>query len=552
MKVDEAFAPSDLFSMPSITHYGVSEQLRSEFDMLREVSNAQGYAKYSTKTVHVLAQHIVCRHYGNLCYELAHLNWAILHADKERVSSQALLNFYWISGCSSSQKMTQFFAQRAHNCDTGLPVISVLNDAKIEVDTQAIRLSIYDHVFVVNGARSNLLSMEWLVVIIPDLLTLIATHLHGKGLNAIKTLASEIQKQIYAYLGAHMPPAKLQQRHRLLSQWHQEKALTNISDDSILQFWQQYNTFEGYVKFSHVVTDILGFMQARDIAQAQTNLTYATSTTNVDGNFSDINSGENSLENDREFGKTLALSRSNIDLHRLMQNPKALNKQQVELVTIMTEFPEYIMQVLLSYLRVQTFGKRQHQMIQAQRVLSKNHLKISTDLLKDIGTYQDVLHQCVLLQATNQQSLLAIAQLLLNQEQYTQACLILLKLSQQIPSLHVYRQSFAALLDGLGKQGKSLSKTILNEWQLAQPAYQQLVVQSKLALKQINRSGFTSSSLLEPDDYIISAELLFDLNVLLTRVISNINKNNLVQQGKFEADRLIFTNEFHKLYTADD
>lgn len=73
--------------------------------------------------------------------------------------------------------------------------------------------------------------------------------------------------------------------------------------------------------------------------------------------------------------------------------------------------------------------------------------------------------------------------------------------------------------------------------------------QCRLAHKQINREGFTPTTLLESQHYVNSAEHLFDINKMLKQLVTHMNKNLQCAELKFEADRLIFNSAFNSLYS---
>lgn len=548
---------------PSITSYGVSEQLTAEFEMLKDVECKNGRTKYSNRTVEKLAQHIVCRHYNNLCYEFVNLNWAIVfaatHENKGSKIQTELINFYWIEQCHWPQQFKDYFYEKCESSGftQGEEItVSISNDSAQSINEElgdkpsdiphGITLNIYEHSFSISANRSNLLScfMEWLIGVVPNLLPLIEENLLGKGHNAIREFSSFLQKQIYDYLTKHLPPAKLQQRYRLIQNWYSEDSENLIDDESLLGFWQQHNKIEGYGKYVNVVKDSLSYLNALAMVKNGMNIQYAESDTET--NFTSAEKTSMIAQSGFEWLNRY-YAHNEIPISRLLNAPKALNKQQVDFFELFTKYPQTLLPLTKTWLRLQAFGKIQHKIIQMKR-LKKPSATSSEYYLQLCETdYRNISHNCAKLMANNQQCLLAISQIIL-QSAPTQSCLILLKLLPQMPSFEQYSTAFSSLLNEAINSDKVIDKQLLLEWQLSQPWINRLFKQAHLALNQINRQGFTASTLSINEDYLHCAELLFDFNKLIKQVLTQINNKKLGSEANFDADRFIFVNEFSKLY----
>jgi hypothetical protein len=543
----------------SIVAYGVSDQLKAEFDLLREVNCTAGKMKFSSSSVDLLAQHIVCRHYSKICYEFAHLNWALIYANTNTASSiqNTFVNYYWLEQCHWPQYFKQYFSnlcepiETAKNQNIGLYTNQNLH-ADTSIKSEGITLKIYDHVFSISASRANILAcfMEWLIGVVPDVLNTLETCLHGKGHNGIREFSSWLQKHIYEYLSEHLPPAKLQQRFRLIQSWYSESAREAMTDDSLFDFWQQHNNIEGYGKYSNVVKDSLSYLSALSILETSLNVQHASNaldnTEHLSAQSIDNLHAKDEAHHFNSVGQYKA--QTVLPISNLLSAPKALNKQQFELFELFSQYPQHLMPLSSTWLRLQVFGKVQHQIIQMNRV--KNPLASDSDHYAGLyGTgYQQVSNDCVRLMASNQQCLLAISQLMLSFSP-NQACLILLKLLPQMPSFENFTSEFSSLLEDAVSTGKSIDKPLVLQWRLTYPWLNKLFKQSELALKQINRQGFTATTLLPSEDYLRCAELLFDLNKLIKQAVNRINQQNQDSQEKFEADRLIFHSEFVNLYS---
>ena len=588
-------------SEQSIVNYGVSEHLKAEFDMLRDVYGHNNHVKFSAKTVDTLAQHLVCRHYGNLCYEFSHLNWALvfLHTQtnthKTSGVQHALLDFYWLSKCQNAHDFTSYFgdlceaSSHANNANNS-PIAVTLNQGAVNKagdydllraqghNTNAsllagITLTIHGHHFTINATRANLLAcfMEWLICVVPNILSLIETTLLGKGHNAIREFSSVLQKHIYDYLSQHLPTAKLQLRFRLMQSFYQQNAQSDpsqtikssvVNDETVLNFWRAHNTQEGYGKYSWVVKDSLAFKQALQIVQAGLSVEHAN---DIDASFESI-SGPLLADID---GQSHSISTAifthlgqldaqySIDVKCLAEKPKVLSKQQVEWLELAARYPQFIVPLSATWLRTQVFGKAQHQIIQLVRMRRLQSLGIKaaadyTGLCEQ--HYEQTRHECISLLASNQQTLLAIVDILLPTNS-AQACLVLLKLMNTLPTYEAHVNEFSLILDEYfavqANQSIGITAQTLSQWQLRKPWFNDVIKQCRVARKHINREGFTTKTLLEPEHYARCAQPLFDLNKLLKQLVSSINKHQQHGEAKFEADRLIFTSEFYALYSQN-
>ena len=545
----------------SIIAYGVSEQLKAEFDMLRDVNCTEGKIKFSSSTVDSLAQHIVCRHYSKLCYEFAHLNWALIYSHTNSTNSiqNTLVSFYWLEQCHWPQYFKRYFTNLCEPIETkqasniGLYTNNNVNGDSANI-SEGITLHVYDHIFSISASRANILTcfMEWIICVVPDLLNTMEVSLHGKGHNGIREFSSVLQKHIYDYLSQHLPPAKLQQRFRLIQNWYNTSPKIPINDENLLDFWQQHNSIEGYGKYSNVVKDSLSYLSALSMVETSVSIQHADNTLDSVERMSEQYRSNLIEEDDDYYFESVMLYKMQtaLPISDLLNTPKALNKQQHELFELFSQYPQHLMPLSSTWLRVQVFGKVQHKIIQMMRV--KNPLASDTEHYASLNDadYQQVIHDCVRLIANNQQCLLAISQIMLAFSP-NQACLILLKLLPQMPSFDSYTNEFSTLLEDSVSTDKMLNKTIVLQWQLSYPWVNRLFKQAELALKQINRQGFTASTLLPSEDYLRCAELLFDLNKLIKQVVKKISKQNHSSQEKFEADRIIFLSEFTALYSSN-
>jgi hypothetical protein len=546
----------------SISRYGVSQALLADFSMLREVQCAQHRPKFSRKSVDTLAQNIVCRNYGNACYELAHLCWAILFFDQQHGQSfeqgapkarhktrytNALLTYFWIEQVASKGQFLSYFAQSQEHAAS--PEQATFARQSLSLTNEQLALHINGHDFLIHAGRSNFLAclMEWLICLVPDLLVLIEASLIGKGQNGINELASDLQKKIYAYLGEHLPPAKLQRRYRDIDTWYKNNA-SKPDDGQILQFWTEKSATEGFVKYANVVSDHLAYMQAQEVVLTQAQVAFAHS---IDGQGfeavglqSDTYSESESFESNNLFEQYL--SAPTIDLALISERPKVLKQNQVELSEYVALYPNLISNFSLSWLRVLVFSKYQNQLIQAKRtgkLLRVDELRVDP---KDFASAYQAGVQVI---ASNQQALLAMINILLEQNSHA-GLGMLARLMQQLPTMQPYLKDFSVLLEG-DSAAADVTPATLSAWQLKYPWFKYIVKQSRIARQKINRQGFTENSLLPEDEYLLAASHLFELNRTLSRLLKVVNQNKYHQTEKYASDRLIFMNELSRIYNQE-
>lgn len=544
-----------LASEHSIINYGVSEQLKAEFDLLRDIPGAKASFKFTSKTVDTLAQHLVCRNYGNLCYEFVHLNWALIFTHAQRPTrgsiEHSLLDYYWISQCTSPRSFMAHFmpADERFMDTTGEPIAVIVNTHTSTQHPASIKVVIHDHSFTISASRANLLAcmMEWLICVIPDVLALIENALLGKGHNAISEFSSFLQKRIYAYLADCLPPAKLQLRFRLMQAWFTQNGAHSqsiVNDENLLNFWMQHKHQEGYGKYSSVLKDSLSYLQALDIAQTSMSLHYTYSSEDQAEQ-----GGDDLFENDVDSASLFNASMQyvsvySINVRALSAHPKALTKGQLEYVELLALYPQYIAALSLSWLRGQVFGKVQHQIIQSLRMKQASQYPTLIE-----QNYQDIRRAAIDLMASNQQTLLAIVDIL-RADSPNQACLILLKLMSSLAAQQSNIRIFTDLLNTVSDVGINASN--LAAWQLAHPWLKSLLGECQRARKHINREGFTHKTLRSAQDYLSCAEGLFDVNKSIKQVVTHINKKEQHKDENFVADRLIFLNEFTTLYLSGE
>ncbi len=561
----------------SISRYGISDALLAEFSMLREVQTVSGIPKYTRKSVDTLAQMLVCRNYGNTCFEFAHLCWVIIHragvgnnrslkySSLKRRPGSPLLEYFWISQVASKTVFVEYFAGDMQSSLSSLEndikdnqvVFDLREDGSMRYSMRAGKLDllINGHEFTLHGDRANFWACisEWLVCVSPDLLEFIERTLENKGQNAINELASRLQQEIYSYLTEHLPPAKLQRRFRQIDTWHQANTCKNSDasqsfDEPILQFWQAHNQLEGYTKYSFVVSEHLAYMQAKDIVHTQAKISFSDSIEEAQHKISadkalldwhleeGANESFHSIFSQHQHDKF-------VDVDMLNNKPKVFKQEHLYLLELVVDYPQRLQSVLRSWLRSMVFAKYQNQLIQAKR---KNKVINIENIEAEPRNYGQVCSQTSKLIAHNQFTLLALVDILLGMSP-KDGLFLLAKLSAQLPSFKEHSPRFKELFG----EDDVFDDTTIPTAKLKHPWFNAMLKQCKQARSRINRVGFTENTMLSEDEYLDAASQLLALNKLLIKMLNNISQQNLQSEEIFCSDRLIFIDKLRALYSKD-
>ncbi|MFC4699628.1 hypothetical protein ACFO4O_05595 [Glaciecola siphonariae] len=506
----------------------ISEELAADFAMLRETpfyhlpdSKASAKAKFNAKTVDQLSQSIACRNYAKLSYEFAHLCWAIVNVDDHG----GLFTYFYVDEAVSAQRMRKFFDERRNKpCKLGAASITLGNSEDAEA-RHKLFIQIHQHQFVLHMQRANILAafMEWLMGVLPNVLENTFDALVGKGLNAIQSYASMLQKDIYDYLSEHLPPAKAQAKYHAMSQWLQQRGLSHFDDDAVFCLWRESVLKEGVDKLTTLIADVFQFEQAVESAQSAKDASFVKDSDMLD--FMDANDDEYALTLNQYF-------ESRLDLDLLIDAPKLLSKQQAQRLTLLAAYPLQCAQFPLSYLRYEVLGSLQSVCIQALRNkrLSPQHFTPDEN-----NQYSELVHKLAAQLKLNELNYLALMHIFLRQQNTSGDDVAAELLAANNDVLNQY-----ANLDKLtGLDASSLIGHILRQDSLLEAC--------KHAFQQNNRQGFTPSTLLDDEQrYINSAQMLVKLSQVLAQFIRR-NKavffSDDILEKKYRSDSSIFCDE---------
>ena len=429
--------------------------------------------KFSKASIEELTLLLSSRNYANATWELAHLYWLLAHSD----DTNPILNFFYIREVSSGQTAKLFFENK---------VLSMPSFAQWQISENGIAVSIRDHEFVVNWSRFNLLSLLTELLINIELKTLERyTQSMGKGLNAIKALAGEFQKDIYEYLEQHMPSVRSQKKFIALHNAFTNKSLTVI-DQEFAHQWSVLSEIEGFAKFTNFYQAICIYFDTIEATAKISALEEEAS-----GQISEEESIFNYLVDEQE---------KNI-LDALCDIPKALSQKQKNTLLQIMQSPKQMLKLPLSALAVLSFSPMQGKVLQAVRN-QVGHDKILA-LLDEHQCYSEQIKFLTALVELNQQTI--------------EACLAVL----------------------ITHHGNNIDvQSIPDEKQ--EKAYK--------SLKQNNRKGFTDDSIVDDGTvYVDVMHKLNVINGDLKGLL-RLHQNHQQLDEKYEADRFIVTNEFKRRY----
>jgi len=361
-----------------IARYGVSESFHVFIDSLRDTPGLSD-KKFRLVDVNKIAQYLVCRNYGKACLELSYLAWAVVNYPTKTLTKAPLLEFFWVDENITPARFRQAFEQpyQTKNINIGL-------------NKAGLALTFSSQSFVISPTRVGLLAvlLEMIVTLAPEQLTTIEQRLKGtQNKQVIKALSSDLQKQIYQFLGEHLIPAQQQRCFRYVSQWldknNADESKTNknlastdvLNDETVLFFWQHAaldDTSPGYKLYASAFYGVMETHQA--IQQAKQSLALDNAST-IGFN---TEAGEYSPDVIQEI--LFSHSSGNQDYSWLCQAPKFLTKAQWGFIEPITQNHPYSTTLALSFARLAVFGQWQAALVQAKRKSPLVVLQKLTDL----------------------------------------------------------------------------------------------------------------------------------------------------------------------------
>ncbi|MDX2366853.1 MAG: hypothetical protein QNK36_00320 [Colwellia sp.] len=483
-----------------IAHYGVSESFTVFIDSLRDTPGLSD-KKFRLADVNKVAQYLVCRNYGKACLELSYLAWAVVNYPKKTLSNAPLLEFFWVDENITPARFRQAFEQP---CQT--------ENINIGLNKAGLALTFSSQSFIISPTRVGLLAvlLEIIVTLAPEQLTTIEQRLKGTdNEQAIKALSSDLQKQIYQFLGEHLIPAQQQRRFRYVSQWldksnaDENKANENLAsthtlnDETVLSFWQYAvldDTSPGYKLYASAFYGVMDTHQA--IQQAKQSLALDNAGT-IGFN---TEAGEYSPDVIQDI--LFSHSSGNQDYSWLCQAPKFLTKAQWSFIEPITQNHPYSTTLALSFARLAVFGQWQAALVQAKRKSSVIVLQKLADLPQE--SYLQYQQRLVKLQQIMTQVIMAISYIFYSHQdsRYLGFSLAFLPQSDAQKIRDWFEQKMHALSQDslttdndttIGADTENINKVLFTQSQkllMQSRELKQIIQASKIAFNANNKDGF--------------------------------------------------------------
>ncbi|WP_395342753.1 hypothetical protein PN836_001745 [Ningiella sp. W23] len=537
----------------------VSEALKNELKLLLDASFAHAdkgsMLKFTEKTVNKLSQHIISRHYANLSFELAHLCWVICNlnprmADKQHQARSSVsqvanpvFSYFYENELVTAKRMQAFFDQ-TESLSIALAHASV-EYIYIKSDDVApsIAIKIHQHAFSISTSRANILAafVEWLVGFIPQFFERTHDALSGQGFNGISGLASQWQKQIYAYLSEHLLPVKAQAKHDYMDSFLKRQGVSQFDDDAILTLWRTVGSSsesesrpQGMTRFTSVVKDVFQFEIAIDKAQHMNALSFSSEYEQEwMSEQIQVDLEEDLRQSSLTFSALSEVVDERIPVDLLLSDPKLLSKQQAQRWQLLADYPRQTAKRGLTFIRYECLGAIQAKFSQALRA-KRDPMPIFA--LGEHESYGGFAKKCVAQHGVNIESLRAIVH-------------ILLRSAPEMAFELIYEDEklMSGLMQSFEQKSRAVSETGSLSCDFRKLTHGLAHEMTLQAYKQNNRQGFTASSELnDPTVYQNKAQILLSLDKAIQDLISN--QPALFTQGealdaKYHSDGLIFINE---------
>jgi len=213
---------------------GKSAELCACLQIIQETT-ADDSLKYSDKTCRELARLIVCRNYAPAVLELCHLVVGAIYGGSHDQRYEAL---FFASGPARAGGFRAWFAAFTDQ------------HKAIDIGRQEIFISYADKPFAVTYGRMPLLSalMEFLMTAIgyAPLDETLSPLLGGlPSHKQVSDAANDLSRQVYSYLGEHLPPVQEQRKSQSFLQFASDRAAAElaaatINDDTVLDYWMAH------------------------------------------------------------------------------------------------------------------------------------------------------------------------------------------------------------------------------------------------------------------------------------------------------------------------
>ncbi len=539
-----------------VVQYGVSEELLGWIEALRQAPGENG-AKYRPQDVDTVARELLCRDYGDRCYELAHLLALVNHSYMDAACSP-LLTFFWVDEIVTAPRFRQAFCEST----TGLP--SSTEKIALTVEQQRLLLGYPDGEFGISYSRIGLLAAFWefIVTVNPAWLERAASAIQDPSLASAKKLASYLQAFIYDMLSEHTKTAQVQKRLYFIGRWLGQAGLTaaDISDELVFNFWQQAFSDEdaakvGYRRFRTVADDFIAYQTAITLESTAQQIQRAAT---IGYQTDDCEISPDQLSSALETCEIVE------SYHWLSQTPKFASKKTLDSLEPMVSLGNSAVSLPLTCVRCKVLGDWQAKLLQAVR--DKNADRFKEYLLngpaqqyahyiQGLATGVDVLWQAKysgIHVLTAVQDLTGVIELL---ELLPETTLAELRL--KLPDLDM-RRLLIAVEEGMDAGSSDVDRLVtlfyreLASLALQLPALNQVLRDLRAAFKANNREGFrTLPGAVSLGPYVAGVEALTVLIALVNKSYESmaaIMKANSEGEAIFAADVSITRHMMENMY----
>lgn len=528
---------------------GKSSELTACLQIIQETTVDDG-TKYSTKTCRELARIIVCRTYASAIHELCHLVTGAVFGGSDNHRFEAL---FFTSGAARASSF------RAH--------FSAYKDTHpaVEISNKNITIDYTDKPFSVTYSRMPLLSalMEFLMTSIGyseldgAFAPLLANDFPSQ--KQVSNVANDVSKQIYTYLGEHLPPVQEQRKSQSFLRFVTTRASEDLSaacidDDALIEYWTTHSNQSTDEQSVDVKTYRSVFRIAAHLVRV---LRYADEQFRMSGaapigtNFETGEVDPSDLE--------AALAEIEDDQHPLddlagvvKAGVKIANKREMEILSEALHGDDVASALPKSILRNAVFGDAQAGLTQVLRQKKTSNLDAHINQIPE-DDYQSRFTDYIKVEKHLEQMLLA-SFYILSQAGNPTSALVALALR---PDLDI--SNLAAQPDE-PDWGDSNVVSFRAENALARffdriaddPSSElgQLAADARAAYKGISRQGFGHSEINQEDiidHFVIGANLLITLRKDLFRFL-NQHTSSIDWSHQITIDTPLFQSQFKNLY----
>lgn len=526
-------------ALSSLVQYGVSDELIALIRAIEETTDTQGKPVYDPGSIYELRSSILCRNYGKTLWEFCHFS-AVL----EHLSVRGICDLFWLQEVTTGYRLKHWINQLDH--PSWLLVRS----------NTSISIKLGERVFNLNPKRANLMAAwtGFISFIDPSLLGLLTQFKNEMSDRSVDAFCKQLKAKLDQYLDGHLQAIHQQRQGRILLSWVQSQEATNtLTDQRVLDFWQQQACLDegDFKRFSTVAECAFKLHKAITLGENRTSLN-ATQSYDQDqfGESAswlldevaqlDDNNGQwlfDTLAEEHESDAIEQLSRSPLDEIKFLTNKDTIFCESLE------RAGAAVHSLPLTYLRAQTFAAQQ--------------AKITEDLRKTKGKNSQSLSEFDDFSGA-EKWVTAL------QDQQTKLSLTR-KAIGHVLMQHSHPSGLANIIEQLGSEDRAIfsqrsaanNHSMLSEEQMVN--IKRLVAvpikEAEKAYAKVNRTGFKELPEQEQTEiFHLGDQCLSQLEQLLEQYHTNLiqitkHSGGLAQQEQL--DRAIFGVVFTQLYCAN-